>query len=241
MSPFDWVHNNKRLMQVVLALVALPFAFWGIDSYQRVMSRADEVAEVGGQKITEQEFSEALRQQQDRLRGMLGRNFDPAMFDSPAMRTELLEGMISQRLLMQHAARNHLVIPDGTLVETTMSIPAFQVDGKFSRERYDAALRNERMSSQMFDAALRRDLLVQQLTSALADSGLVSKSAASQFARLRAQQREIAEHPVRADTQLAQAKITAGADLVQIYTGFIYKGPALINAAARALATTPRR
>ena len=211
MSPFDWVHNNKRLMQVVLALVALPFAFWGIDSYQRVMSRADEVAEVGGQKITEQEFSEALRQQQDRLRGMLGRNFDPAMFDSPAMRTELLEGMISQRLLMQHAARNHLAVPNEMLVETTMSIPAFQVDGKFSRERYDAALRNERMSAEMFDAGLRRDLLVQQLTSALADSGLASKTVASQFARLRAQQREIAEHRVEADTQLARAKIAADA------------------------------
>ncbi len=169
------------------------------------------MAVVGGQKITEQEFSEALRQQQDRLRGMLGRNFDPAMFESPAMRTELLEGMISQRLLMQHAARNHLAVPNETLVETTMSIPAFQVDGKFSRERYDAALRNERMSPEMFDASLRRDLLVQQLTSALADSGLASKSAASQFARLRAQQREISEHRVEADAQLAQAKIAADA------------------------------
>jgi dihydroorotate dehydrogenase len=38
----------------------------------------------------------------------------------------------------------------------------------------------------------------------------------------------------------AQAKIAAGANLVQIYTGFIYKGPALINEAARALATPPR-
>src|SRR5712692_5270748 len=211
MSPFDWVHNNKRLMQVVLALVALPFAFWGIDSYQRVMSRADEVAEVGGQKIAEQEFAEALRQQQDRLRGMLGRNFDPAMFDSPAMRTELLEGMISQRLLMQHAARNHLVVPNETLVETTMSIPAFQVDGKFSRERYDAALRNERMSPEAFDAALRRDLLTQQLTGALADSGLASKAVSRQFAQLRAQQREIAEHRIQPDAQLAQSKVPAEA------------------------------
>ena len=33
----------------------------------------------------------------------------------------------------------------------------------------------------------------------------------------------------------AQAKIAAGADLVQLYTGFIYQGPALIDAAARAL------
>jgi len=39
----------------------------------------------------------------------------------------------------------------------------------------------------------------------------------------------------------AQAKIKAGADLVQIYTGFIYKGPALIFDAARALATEPRQ
>jgi len=36
----------------------------------------------------------------------------------------------------------------------------------------------------------------------------------------------------------AQAKIAAGANLVQVYTGFIYKGPALIHDAARALATT---
>ncbi|HKX41304.1 MAG TPA: quinone-dependent dihydroorotate dehydrogenase [Burkholderiaceae bacterium] len=34
----------------------------------------------------------------------------------------------------------------------------------------------------------------------------------------------------------ARAKVAAGADLVQVYTGFIYKGPALIHDAARALA-----
>src|SRR5713101_2893567 len=102
---------------------------------------------------------------------VLGRNFDPALFDSPAIRMEVLEGLISQRLLMRHAARNHLTVSGETLIETTMAIPAFQIDGKFSRERYDAALRNERMSPEVFDAALHRDLLVQQLTGALADSG----------------------------------------------------------------------
>src|SRR5262245_36360595 len=201
---FDLVRNNKRLMQIVLALVALPFAFWGIDSYQRVMSRAGEVAEVGGQKIGEQEFTEALRQQQDRLRGMLGRNFDAALLDSPAMRREVLDGMILQRLLMQHAARNHLTVSDAVLVETTMSIPAFQVDGRFSRERYDAALQNERMSPETFDAALRRDLTIQQLTSALADSGFAPRSAADQFARVRAQQREVSEQRIQADARRVQ-------------------------------------
>jgi peptidyl-prolyl cis-trans isomerase D len=201
---FDLVHRNKRLMQVVLAVVALPFAFWGIDSYQRVMSRADEVAEVGGQKIGEQEFTEALRQQQDRLRPMMGRNFDASLLDSPMMRRQVLDGMISQRLLMQHAARNYMTVPDQALIEMEQSIPAFQVDGKFSRERYDVALQNERMSPETFDAALRRDLTIQQLSSALADSGFASKAAAERLARLRAQQREISEQRIQADAQRVQ-------------------------------------
>ena len=206
---FDFVTQHKRLLQFVLALVIVPpFALWGIDSYQRGGVRAGDVADVDGQKISEQEFSEAMRQQQDRLRSMLGKDFDPAMFDSVAIRMELLEGMISQRLLMQHAVRNHLNVSNETLIETTMSIPAFQVDGKFSRELYDTMLRNERMSPDTFDAALRRDLLVQQLSGAVADSGLASKAAARQFALLRAQQREIAEHRVQADAQLVQVRIT---------------------------------
>src|SRR3977135_3154525 len=128
-----------------------------------------------------------MRQQQERLRGLLGRNFDPAMFDSPTIRMEVLEGLISQRLLMRHAARTHLTVSIETLLETTMAIPAFQIDGKFSRERYDAALRNERMSAETFDAALRRDLLVQQLTGALADSGSASQGASAHTSPLQAQ------------------------------------------------------
>ena len=36
----------------------------------------------------------------------------------------------------------------------------------------------------------------------------------------------------------ARAKVAAGADLVQLYTGFIYSGPALVGEAARALKAT---
>ena len=202
---FDFVAKHKRLLQVILGLMIIPpFAFWGIQWTQRGASASGEVAEVGGQKIGEQEFADALRQQQDRFRGMLGKNFDPAMLDSPAMRREVLDGMISQRLLMQFAARDYLTVSDDMLVEATMAIPAFQVDGKFSRERYDAALQAERMSPDAFDAALRRDLMVQQLSSALADSGFASKTAAGQFARLRAQQREVSEYHIQADARRVQ-------------------------------------
>src|SRR5258708_8420703 len=112
---------------------------------------------------------------------------------------------------MRDAAGNRLSVWGEPPVNWTTASPAFQVEGKFSRGRYDAALRNERMSPEVFDAALRRDLLVQQLTGALADSGLASKAVSRQFAQLRAQQREIAEYRVQADAQMAQPKITPDA------------------------------
>src|SRR5437870_564009 len=67
------------------------------------------------------------------------------------------------------------------------------------------------MSLEDFDGALRLDLLMNQLTGALADSGLASKAMSRQIAQLRAQQREIAEHRIQADAQLAQPKVTAEA------------------------------
>jgi len=106
-----------------------------------------------------------------------------------------------------------LTVSNETLVETTMSIPAFQVDGKFSRERYDIALQNERMSPETFDAALRRDLVIQQVSSALADSGFASKSAADQFAQARAQQREASEHRIQADAR----RVQVGADAIRAF------------------------
>jgi peptidyl-prolyl cis-trans isomerase D len=204
---FDLVHNNKRLMQVVLALVTLPFAFWGIDSYQRVFNLANDIASVDGQKITEQEFAEALRQQQERMRGLLGRNYNPALLESPQMRLELLEGMVSQRLLAQFAVRNSITVDDDQLREAIASIPAFQDDGRFSKSRYEAMVRAEGYTSASFEASLRRDLMMQQLTGALADSGMAPRVAARQVAQLRAQQREISEHLISAEPQLAQTKV----------------------------------
>src|SRR5207302_6582391 len=141
---FDFVRQHQRLLQFVLALMIVPrFAFWGIQWTQRETAGAGEVASVGGQKITEQEFSEALRQQQDRVRGMLKGKYDPAIFDSPALRLELLEGMISQRLLLQFASRNYLTVDKEHVDEAITSIPAFQENGRYSSERAKAMLRAE--------------------------------------------------------------------------------------------------
>jgi peptidyl-prolyl cis-trans isomerase D len=208
---FEWVRNNKRLMQVLLALIALPFAFFGVESYQ-ALNAVTEVASIDGeQKITEQEFSNAMRQQQDRMRGILGRGFDPAMLDSPEMRTELLDGLIAQRLLTREAVRSKLNVSDEQLREVIIATPAFQVEGKFSASQYETLLRAQNLTPTTFETSLRHDLMMQQLASALSEASFASKSSAATLASARVQQREVAESMVRAAQFTQQVKPSAEA------------------------------
>src|SRR6185295_19469926 len=96
---FDFVHQHKRWVQLVLALITLPFAFFGVDYYFRQGSTAQDVASVAGEKISVQQFNQAIAEQQERMRAQLGANYDPAMFDNPEIRYSVLEQLINRSLL----------------------------------------------------------------------------------------------------------------------------------------------
>ena len=212
---FDLIHKQKRLVQVLLALMVLPFAFWGIDSYQRGASAPQDLAEVAGQKITLQEFSQAQRDQQERLRALLGKNFDAALLNTPEQRAELLDQLIQQRLLALHAVRSKLVVTDEQLREIITSLPAFQENGRFSKARYDAMLRAQGMNDVVFEARLRRDVELQQLNGAVADSSLISKAQATWMLAIQGQQREVSEALLSIDQFASQVKLAP--DAVKAY------------------------
>src|SRR5215213_11836206 len=122
---FDFVTKHKRLIQIFLGLIALTFATWGIESYTGMRGRSDSVATVNGVEVTQREFDDELRRQQDQLRRMFGRNLDPAMLDRPESRRALLDGLIAQKLVTVTAIRARLVVTDDMLVDTIHSIPSF--------------------------------------------------------------------------------------------------------------------
>ena len=65
---FDFVSKHKRLLQVLLALILIPpFAFFGIQSFDRLAGSSD-LASVDGSTISAAEFSRAVEQQRDQLR-----------------------------------------------------------------------------------------------------------------------------------------------------------------------------
>lgn len=190
---FDFVAKNKRLIQVLLALVAVPFLFFGMESYTRVMRSADEVAVVDGESVTQREFAEALRQQQERLRAVFGANFDAAALDTPETRQAVLDSLIAQRVVAGEVAAARLVMAKSSVIAEIMAAPEFQENGKFSAERYAAYLRSRGLSDEANVAQLRMQLPTSRLLGSLAGSTIVSRTVADRLLALQAQRREVSE------------------------------------------------
>ncbi|PIV75629.1 MAG: peptidylprolyl isomerase, partial [Rhodocyclales bacterium CG17_big_fil_post_rev_8_21_14_2_50_68_7] len=190
---FDSIRSSKRVVQIILALIILPFAFWGVESYVGFIGGGTDVAKVGSTKIGAVDFSRTLREQQDRLRAALGKEFSPAMLDRPEARRAVLETMINQRLLLLQAFDSHLRVSDEELRAYIASIPQLQADGQFSRARYEELLRAQGMTEAGFEQSLRQDLLVQQILAALAEGGFATRSEVARWLALEAETREVSE------------------------------------------------
>ncbi len=208
---FDAVRSNKRIVQVFLALITLPFAFWGVDSYFRSGGGAGELASVGGSSISRQEFAQTMRDQQERMRTQLGREFNPAMLETPEARQAMLDSLITQRLLLVHAMKSGLTASDAQLIEVISSIPALQEDGRFSKRRYEQALRGQGLTQAGFEAKLRQDLTLQQLVQAVSDTAVVSNAAAERVIAIQLEERQVSEAAIRPEQFAAQVKLPAEA------------------------------
>lgn len=200
---FDFVNRKKRVVQVIMGLAVLPFLFWGVESY-RDKGGEGYVATVDGEEIPRREYEQALRDHHERMRAMLGANFDSTMLDTFEVRNSVLERLIQQRLLNREAVNNGFVVLDSELVKTIRDIPAFQRDNKFSKQQYEELLKNQGLTPVVFESRVRQELLLQQLLDGFSENAFAPKMVAERVQYLSEVQREISQLQITPETYLSQ-------------------------------------
>lgn len=193
----DFVRNNRRLMLLLLLVLVFPsFVFFGVESYSRFMDSSHDVAKVDGRAITVQELDNVVREQSERMRQMLGASYDPRQFEGPALRKNVMDQLILQRVVANEVAREHLTVSNARLFEAINSIPAIaqlprKQDGSIDDKAYLQLLAAQGMTPEQFDARMRFDLATQQLGSSIAGTAFVPKSLLDRLIAVRDQQRDV--------------------------------------------------
>ena len=187
---------------VFLGAIAIVFIFWGIQFESSVTAAA---ARVNGEEIPMQAVQRAWQDRQNELQQALRDELPESLVKSEQQR--LLDDFIRRELLAQRAAGAGLRVSDADLVEAIAAIPALQVDGRFSRDRYAAVLRSQGRTETQFENDFRRDLEVSQLSNAIGVSAFALPGELSRRIALEGETRDV-EYAV-----LPAAGFAAGAEV----------------------------
>ena len=175
--------------KALLALITIPFALFGIDSYLSSAGKNVAVAKVAGNNISIQEYDNALKNMRNRLQSE--GKFDQAQLDSPEVKSLVLNQLINKQLLNAEIQHAKFAISDTQLATYVTGMPEFQKDGKFSQEIYDQTLSQNQLSPSKFEAGMRADLLSQQAQDGIARLGFISNARADEVLKLANQQRVV--------------------------------------------------
>lgn len=148
---------GKVVITILAVLLIISFAVWGIGDMVGGMGSTNEIAEVGGTKITQREFQEQFRREMDRIRSRIG-NIDSQQARNLGLADSTLNGLISRRLLGLQAADLGLLVSDEQVVEQIQRQPAFRnALGQFDRSVFQVTLANNGVSEGAYVASLRQD------------------------------------------------------------------------------------
>ncbi|MBE8168418.1 MAG: peptidylprolyl isomerase [Shewanella sp.] len=194
----------------ILVLVILSFAFAGISSYLGAPTDVP-AATVNGEEISKAEFEQAYQNERGRLQQQLGEMFDTLAANDNYLKTikqSALDRLVSQKLLDQTAAKLGLTVSDEQVRQAIKAEPAFQVDGVFDNDRYQALLSQLGYQPVAFRNTMRVDLTRRQLINATVGSEFALKSEAKQIAEIQGQSRDIRYAIVNSEPFLAGVTVT---------------------------------
>jgi peptidyl-prolyl cis-trans isomerase D len=194
-----------------LGAIAVVFIFWGVQFESATTSAA---ATVNGKDISQQAVRQAWQDRQAELQTQLRDELPPELVKSE--QAKLVDDFITRELLLQRAHESGYRVSDRELAESITRIPALQVDGKFSRDRYTMLLRQQGRSEPEFEQEYRRDLETSQLRNAIAISSFVTPGELRQRVELQGETREVAYAVVPAAGFAAQVQVTP-ADITAYY------------------------
>ncbi|MFO7954602.1 SurA N-terminal domain-containing protein [Thioalkalivibrio sp.] len=176
------------LAYVIIGLITIPFALWGLGEYFGGAG-PQVAAEVNGTDIAVRDVHQEARTQRDQMAQMFGGEIPDDLLDEQGIRLQALETLIRQELLRQAADSAGFKAAGDSVLREIRAMPVFQEEDRFSRERYSQLLNAQRISPADFEQDIARSIVMSQIQRGLQATGVVPEALIEDFSRLRNQTR----------------------------------------------------
>jgi peptidyl-prolyl cis-trans isomerase D len=173
---------------VILFLISIPFALWGIQSYFEGGGK-NLAAEVNGQEIPVRVYQNAFQQQKQRLNQMFKGRIPEGLINDEMLKHQAIESLVLEKVLQQELNNSGYRIGDDVLLSAIQKMEVFQTNGHFDPALYDRLLNRQRISKTGFEQQMRDSLVHNQFQEGIMKSALVLREQVLDYQRLANQTR----------------------------------------------------
>ena len=182
------IRNKSKgwIAYLIVGLITIPFALFGIQSYIGSSSNSI-IASVDGEEIALATYYKRLNLEQRNLQQQLGSNYSSEV--DATLRQMMIDGMIQEKLLENYANSLKLVTLDEEVRAIILSNELFQMDGVFSEERYSQLLRLNNYTPLSYEQSQLELMKQDQIKRNLTHSAFLTSQQIERFKALAGQQR----------------------------------------------------
>lgn len=161
------------LLVVIVAFIGTSVVYFGASSFSGGDPRGT-VARVNGTDIPVERFRRAYTNYLEFYRQVYKDRLTPELAERLGLTQQVIEALVQEELVVQQARREGVRASDEEVRARIQAVPAFQADGRFSRERYLTVLRQARLEPGEFEADQRRELVRRKIEGAVRDGVKIS-------------------------------------------------------------------
>ncbi len=197
------------LASIVIGLIVLTFALWGIGSYFEGGTQLP-VATVNGDEIDAYTYQNQLSLERQSLASQFGSSLSSEMMESLGLRQRVLDNLIESRLVSQYTDAQNYRLTDQQVADRIRTNQAFQTDGNFDPALYERILASNGLSPQAFESSERQTGMNLQLLDAVADTSFLVEPEVSHLIALQNQSRETQYAVIPGDRYQDEFEIAEG-------------------------------
>jgi peptidyl-prolyl cis-trans isomerase D len=163
----DFMRRQSSRLKWVWVLLIFIFSVTLITLYIPIgdvtaVSITNDVASIGGERVSAKEFQTAYRNYIDRMRSQLS----PEMLKAFRFDRQILDSLISRHVMMEEARRLGLSVSPTEIEQKVLENPAFREGGNFiGMTRYEQILQQNNLTVEEFEAGVRDDIMMEKLRS----------------------------------------------------------------------------
>lgn len=189
---------------LIVALITIPFALFGINQYFTNTSNI-VVASVGSDDISKEAYLKEFNTAKRRLQQQLGKNYTAEI--NLKVKFSTIQSMVDRRVLAQLADESDYATTQRELQMLIQSNDVFKVEGKFSIDRYKDLLRLNGISDVEYERIQTEGLTQNQIKRNFSDSAFLTPSALKRIQSLNDQERKFSHIMLNTKNYIDEVKV----------------------------------